>query len=404
MFYQEKKISRGVFIVIDGTDGSGKKTQLDILAHRLKAEGFDIATADFPQYGKKSAGLVEEYLNGKYGTAEEVGPYRASIFYACDRYDASLQIKKWLQEKKIVITNRYVTANMGHQGGKINDPVKRTAYFNWLYDLEYEIFNIPKPDLNIILHIKAETAQRLVDEKGNRQYLNGVGRDIHEADLRHLENAERVYLEIARTLPNFTMIECAEHEKIMPKEKIGNLIWQETIGLIKPLLLEQRLIRHNIATPDFFRLYNDMDKNTGQNILKIERLSPTAKLPTRGHAYDAGLDLYADDYYTLMPGEKTMIKTGIKTAIPAGHVGLIWDKSGIAQTGIHSMAGVIDAEYRGEILVNLINLGQDLYNIAPGQKIAQMLIQKIELPVMIETKIDDQTSRNDNGFGSTGLF
>ena len=75
----------GKFIVIDGTDGSGKATQTKLLVERLKNDGHDVEIADFPQYGKKSAGLIEKYLNGKYGSAEEVGPYRASIFYACDQ-------------------------------------------------------------------------------------------------------------------------------------------------------------------------------------------------------------------------------------------------------------------------------------------------------------------------------
>ncbi len=129
---QNNKI--GKFIVIDGTDGSGKGTQTEILVNRLRNLGHDVAMADFPQYGQVSAGLVEEYLNGNYGKAEEVGPYRASIFYACDRYDASFKIRKWLEEGKIVISNRYVTANMGHQGGKISSQKRRknilTGYTN----------------------------------------------------------------------------------------------------------------------------------------------------------------------------------------------------------------------------------------------------------------------------------
>ena len=156
--------NKGKFIVIDGTDGSGKATQAGLLAEKIKKENFSVELADFPQYGQKSAGLIEEYLNGKYGTAADVGPYRGSIFYACDRYDASFKIKKWLNEDKIVVSNRYVTANMAHQGGKIKNAEDRKKYFNWLNDLEYEIFNIPKPDINIILHVDAAIAQKLVDK------------------------------------------------------------------------------------------------------------------------------------------------------------------------------------------------------------------------------------------------
>ena len=127
------KNRRGKFIVIDGTDGSGKATQTELLASKLRRSGLDVAIADFPQYNSKSAGLVEEYLSGKYGSPDEVGPYRASIFYAADRYDASFVIREWLKQGKIVISNRYVTANMGHQGGKISNPLEKKHFFDWLY-------------------------------------------------------------------------------------------------------------------------------------------------------------------------------------------------------------------------------------------------------------------------------
>lgn len=218
---------KGRFIVIDGTDGSGKETQSKILVKQLKKQGYKVALVHFPQYGKKSAGAVEEYLNGKYGFAKKVGPYRASIFYAIDRYDASFKIRKWLDEGKIVVANRYVSANMGHQGGKIKDSKKRKKYLDWLYDLEYNIFEIPKPDLNIILHVKAEIAQKLVDKKRHRKYIGGRKRDIHEADLKHLKDAERVYLEVAKNYPGFTLVECTKDGQIMSIEDIHQMILEE---------------------------------------------------------------------------------------------------------------------------------------------------------------------------------
>lgn len=227
-------MKKGKFIVIDGTDGSGKATQTELLAKRLRKEEYKIKIFDFPQYGQKSAGLVEEYLNGKYGSAQEVGPYRGSIFYACDRYDASFEIRKYLEEGKIVISNRYVTANMGHQGGKITNPKERKKYFDWLYDLEYGIFGIPRPDLNIILHVDAAIAQKLVDSKGTRNYIKGQKkRDLHEKDLKHLRDAERVYLEIAKTFPKFHLIKCTENKNIMTREKISELVWKEVKKLLK---------------------------------------------------------------------------------------------------------------------------------------------------------------------------
>lgn len=422
----------GKLIVIDGTDGSGKATQTKLLVARLKLAGFSVETADFPQYGKKSAGLVEEYLNGKYGTAEEVGPYLASTFYALDRYDASFTIKKWLSEGKIVISNRYVTANMGHQGGKIKNAAARKEYFNWLYRLEYEMFSIPKPDLNIILHVPAAAAQKLVDNKGARAYVNGGKRDMHEADLNHLQNAEQVYLELAAAFPDFTLIECVRGNELMSPEKINNLIWDEILKLLKvedvierqgqeseppsasmenfyENLIKEREKENNIFTsPNFLSTYNNKNFVKSYKLkvtsLDVELISPFAKLPTRAHQTDAGLDLYALENYSLTPGEKIIIRTGVRIAIPDGCAGFIWDKSGLARDGLHVTGGVIDSGYRGEILINMVNLGLDIINISRGQKVAQIIIQKIELPEIKESIITDETERGENGFGSTGKF
>lgn len=215
----------GKLIVIDGTDGSGKTTQTKALVESLKNSDYPVETIDFPQYGTKSAGLIEEYLNGKYGG---VNAYAASIFYSIDRFDASFKIKTWLSEGKIVIANRYVTANAGHQGGKIEDKVERIKYFKWLDNLEYNIFNVPKPDLNIILHVPAETAQKLVDNKDakSREYANGKKRDMHEADINHLKNAEAAYLEIASLFPNTKLIECVEKGKLLDPNEVHNKVWE----------------------------------------------------------------------------------------------------------------------------------------------------------------------------------
>lgn len=212
--------------MIEGTDGSGKGTQTELLVQRLQQEGQAVEQIHFPQYGEKSASMVEDYLNGKFGTADEVGPYRASIFYAVDRYAASAKIKKWIDEEKIVIANRYVGSNMGHQGGKIHNDEERKKYFDWNYHLEYEIFQIPKPDVNLILHVKPEISQKLVDQKGEREYLQGKKRDIHEDDIHHLKNAEHAYLQMASIYPEFELIECVENEAILSKEEIHKKIWE----------------------------------------------------------------------------------------------------------------------------------------------------------------------------------
>lgn len=215
----------GIFISIEGTDGSGKGTQTDLLVARLKAEGKDVEVVSFPQYGESSAAVVEDYLHGKFGTAAEVGPYRGSIFYAIDRYAASKKIRAWLAENKIVIANRYVGSNMAHQGGKISDPVEQDAYFAWVHNLEYTIFAIPKPSVSLILHVPAAVAQKLVDGKDARAYLHGKKRDIHEDDLTHLTAAELTYKRVAEKFPEYTMIECAPNNELQSIETIHESIW-----------------------------------------------------------------------------------------------------------------------------------------------------------------------------------
>lgn len=218
-------MGKGKMIVIDGGDGSGKTTQFKMLLKRLQDEDLDVITMDFPQYGKKSCGAVEEYLNGKYGSADDVGPYRGSIFFAVDRYDASFEMRKALDEGKIVLCNRYVTANMAHQGGKIADEKERMKYFDWLQELEYGMFGIPKPDINLFLHVPPAIALELVDKKGHREYIGGEGRDLHEADLKHQQNAEAVYLKLADIVPNSFLISCAPDGKLMTPEQVHEQIW-----------------------------------------------------------------------------------------------------------------------------------------------------------------------------------
>lgn len=138
--------------------------------------------------------------------------------------------------------------------------------------------------------------------------------------------------------------------------------------------------------------------------LKIRRIHPEAKLPSYGHKGDAGLDLFSCADYVLGAGEVKAIQTGIKVAIPRGYVGLIWDKSGISLKGVHKLAGVVDAGYRGEVQVVMINLGNTPYEIKKGMKIAQMLIQPINEVTVIEVEDLDDTLRGEGGFGSTGLY
>jgi len=220
----------GKFIVFEGLDGSGKATQVELLKKHLEEKGFLVEKVDFPQHGEGSSYFVDTYLTGKYGTAEDVGPYRGSVFYTLDRYDASFRIKKWLQEGKFVLADRYTASNIGHQGGKIKDKEERSKYFKWLYELEYEIFGIPKPAINLILKTSPEISLRMAndikdEEKKNRRksYLgDDKNQDIHEKDLNHQLNTLESYLQAAAEYPgDFKIIDClSENGELMSPDSI----------------------------------------------------------------------------------------------------------------------------------------------------------------------------------------
>lgn len=137
--------------------------------------------------------------------------------------------------------------------------------------------------------------------------------------------------------------------------------------------------------------------------MKIKRLSESASLPTRANKSDAGWDLYADEDMEIYPSTRATVSTGVSMAIPDGCVGLIWPRSGLAvKSGIDVFAGVVDSGYRGEVKVCLYNCGEKTFQIEPGDRIAQILIQKIEDVELVETDNLETTQRGDDGFGSSG--
>lgn len=137
--------------------------------------------------------------------------------------------------------------------------------------------------------------------------------------------------------------------------------------------------------------------------IQIKKLHPAATIPIFAHATDAGMDLCTTEAVTIEPGASAAVSTGLAFAIPEGYVGLIWDKSGVAiKRNIKTKAGVIDAGYRGEVFIGVFNIGTETQTFNVGDKVAQMLIQKIEQPTFVEVTELDETPRGTGGFGSTG--
>ncbi|MFA4873529.1 MAG: thymidylate kinase [Patescibacteria group bacterium] len=191
-------MKKGKLIVIEGTDGSGKATQIKLLAQHLRRMQKLFHVVDFPQYGKKSAVLVEKYLHGAFGPIERVDPYITSLFYAIDRYSMQELLWRWLK-KDIVIANRYTTANMLHQAAKIKSLDGQKKYIAWVKHLEYDVLALPKPDIVFFLDVPISFSTRLVMKKGCRKYLLGKKRDLAERNLKHQQAAYAIGRMLCRT-------------------------------------------------------------------------------------------------------------------------------------------------------------------------------------------------------------
>lgn len=234
----------GAFIVIEGTDGSGKSTQFEILTNRLAEAGYDVATFKFPQYDEPSSYFVKQYLSGAYGSIDKIGPYTASLFYALDRYAAAEQIREALHQGKIVVVDRYTGSNMAHQGAKFYHADQRRGYFIWLDNLEFEMLKIPRPDANFVLNVPAAVTQKLLAQTDKK-------RDIHELDLEHLKRSVEVFYDLCQLFPkDFIRVDCVRNGELLPKEIVSNLIWEKVFPLLPIEKRNKRVSRDTSAPTD----------------------------------------------------------------------------------------------------------------------------------------------------------
>lgn len=227
---------KGKLIVIDGTDGSGKATQVDLLRKRLLKEGKKVKIVDFPEYYKNFFGeFIGHCLSEQYYNFIKVHPKIASVLYAADRFESSEQIKNWLKAGYIVIANRYVSANQIHQGGKIKNAKKRNDFIKWLDKMEYEVFGIPRPDLTLYLSLPINIVLQLLktrdSSKMRRAYLKKK-KDVHEADVDFLTNSRKSALWLVKEVPNFIKIDCAPKGEILSREEIHEMVLEKIKKII----------------------------------------------------------------------------------------------------------------------------------------------------------------------------
>jgi len=223
----------GKLIVIAGIDGSGKTEQTKRLIQRLRDEGHAAAEEEFPRYEESFFGrTVGRYLRGELGPTSDIDPRLASVLYAGDRWQAKGRMEAALSRGEVLVCNRYVSANLAHQGGKIAGQEDREAFFEWVEELEYEVFSIPRPDQTIFLRVPPDVAAGLVEGRGARAYLRDGKKDGHEADHSHLANAHAVYEHLSGTRPKWSRVECVRDGQLLSVEEVSALVWE----VVRPVL------------------------------------------------------------------------------------------------------------------------------------------------------------------------
>ncbi len=225
-------MARGKLIVIEGTDCSGKETQTKLLMTRLREEGINVNNFSFPNYNSPTGRIIggpylgKEHICSSYFEegASNVDPKVASLYYAADRKYNIDKLNFLLDNGANLILDRYIYSNMAHQGGKLESKEEREKMYDWLYNLEFNLLELPKPDVAIYLHMPTEKTSLL---KQNREELDG-----HEKDEEHLKRAEIAYSELANKY-DFKTIECTYNDEIKSINDINDEVYKIVKDLIR---------------------------------------------------------------------------------------------------------------------------------------------------------------------------
>lgn len=227
----------GKLIVIDGLDGCGKNTQTKLLYDRLKSMGKNVHMVSFPDYDSRSSEAVKMYLNGEIGSdATKLNPYLCSLFYAVDRgiqFNTKL-FELYNQPDSIILCDRYLSANIIHQGGKMESTSEAEKFFEWIYDIEVGKVGLPLEDITIVLTLPIEVSQKLM----NKRYNNDSSKkDIHEANTEYLHscynNVQRAVRHLNNKGYNWLNINCATKDgEVRTIDDIHEQIWKIAESII----------------------------------------------------------------------------------------------------------------------------------------------------------------------------
>ena len=216
----------GKLFVIDGTDGSGKQTQFLKLKNKFDELGIKYMMASFPNYESPSSSLVKMYLSGDFGKhPNDVSPYVASTFYAVDRYATyKTKLEKYYETGGIILVDRYTTSNMIHQAGKIKDKKERKKFIDWLFNLEFNMYKIPKPDKVFFLNMPPKNSSELIKNRENK-FSHTMEKDIHEKDTEYMNDSYNAAVELSKEY-NWTEIKCIKDGEIRTIDDIHEEIFE----------------------------------------------------------------------------------------------------------------------------------------------------------------------------------
>ena len=217
----------GKLIIIEGSDGSGKETQTNLLYKKLKERNFNIKKISFPNYESPASEPLKMYLSGEFGKdVNDVNSFAASTFFAVDRYASYKQDwEKFYNNSGIVLSDRYTTSNMVHQASKIENEEDKQIFLKWLIDLEWNKLGLPTPDIVIFLDVSPELSQKLMSDRKNK--ITGDNKkDIHENNTEYLKNSYNIAKNLSEKY-NWNVISCVENDKLKSIEDINNEIMNE---------------------------------------------------------------------------------------------------------------------------------------------------------------------------------
>ncbi len=228
----------GKLIAIEGIDGSGKRTQADLLEKALVAGGLAVYSTGFPQYDSWFGKMVGQFLNGDFGALETVDPHFSALLYAGDRFEAKPRLEAALNEGKIVLADRYIGSNLAHQTARVS-AADRPAFISWIEHLEYNIYNLPRETLALYLQVPPRQAQELIARKSARSYTKDK-QDLQEASLRHLEDAAAMYDQLSRR-QNWVTIACFDKARgaMRPQKHIAGEILAAVSEVLSPSLAKE---------------------------------------------------------------------------------------------------------------------------------------------------------------------